>query len=825
MEKREFHEGWEVMKGTFGVMEKVHGGKACTESILLPHDAMIHEERTPRTKNGHHTGFYPGGVYTYMKQFFVPKEWENQRVLLEFEGVYKNAFVYVNEDYAGSYPYGYTQFFIELDKFFHYGEINTVRVSIKNDDENTSRWYTGSGIYRDVTLWIGDELHILPEGVSIDTSEVGADGAVVTVSCQISYQGRRTRTVFLETVLQDENGRIAGMHRSRLSAFEGEEYLLRQRIFVADPLLWSCETPHLYTCICRIVENQETIDMHQELFGIRTLTLDAYRGLRINGKEIKLRGSCIHHDNGILGACTLEPAEERRCLQLKEAGFNCIRSAHNPVSKAMLRVCDRIGMLVMDETWDVWQNSKTDNDYSLFFNEWWERDVEAMVAKDYNHPSVIFYSIGNEIQEAGTPRGAALGRRIANRIKELDNTRYTVNSVNGMFSIFDHIQEMIADVKADIRMEQLPESEAEGYDGFNDFMGMLHGEKGDRLIAHPYMGDITEELYESADVAGYNYMTARYVTDHTRYPNRVILGSETHPSEIFRLWNLVKAHPHLIGDMTWTGYDYLGEAGCGVFYYDGTRNFTSHWPDRTSGMGDIDITGERKPISFYREIVFGLREDPYIAVLRMDRDPAKASHTAWMFKDNISCWTWEGYEGKKALVDVYSCDEEVELFLNGESLGRKKAGEEEAFTAVYEVPYHPGILRAVGYTKGVPCSSYEIETAQGDRKLSLAADRSQMKAGGRDVVYLTVNIVGQNGAIDQNAKTIVTVEKDTDCDAFIAAVGNGDPQAFPAYDDLCWPVYHGRLLIAVRSGMNRGYLSVSVSADGMERCSRTIEII
>ena len=429
-------------------------------------------------------------------------------------------------------------------------------------------------------------------------------------------------------------------------------------------------------------------------FGIRELKLDIKNGFRINGKGVKLRGACVHHDNGVIGACTFEDAEERRVKRLKESGFNAIRSAHNPMSKAMLDACDRLGMLVMEETFDTWNVSKEDYDYALYFNENWEKDIEAVVGKNFNHPSVIIYCIGNEIPEAGTQRGANTGLKIVEKLSSLDNTRYTLNSVNGMFTIMDKIGKIMDEIEKEIGDEPLEKE-------INNFMVRLDKHM-DSIVAHEEVTKATQEIYAGVDIAGYNYMTGRYGIEKEIFPNRIICGSETAPQKIDINWKYVRENPHIIGDFTWVGWDYLGEAGVGKHDYTLNRSimFGGAYPWYIAYCGDIDIIGNRRPASYYREIVFGLRKEPYIAVHRPEYYGKEVLTTQWSWSDSIASWTWKGFEGKPIKVEVYSDADEIELILNGKSLGKEKVGEENRFKAIFDINYENGKLEAVAYENG-----------------------------------------------------------------------------------------------------------------------------
>lgn len=827
MRRERWNNGWTVTKsGGNPMMEAMTGRGGKAEKIILPHDAMIHEERTQATKNQHQTGFYPGGCYTYSKSFEAPEEWRGKTVLLEFEGVYQNARVFINGDYAGGHPYGYTEFAVCADDFLKFGEQNKVTVIANNTEEN-SRWYSGSGIYRNVNIFVGNLIHIARNGVRITTREIDDDLAVAEIEIALENIGRERRRVELQIEMTDSAGNVAGKNTVPVTVFGGHTEQVSTRVEIADPQPWSCEAPNLYTCRVSVVSGGEILDETTDTFGIRKVTLSASKGLRINGKETKLRGACLHHDNGVIGAVTLDCAEERRVRQLKEAGFNCLRSSHHPMSRAMLSACDRLGMLVLDELFDCWTRSKNNNDYAEKFPHFWREDAKAMVGKDYNHPCVIMYITGNEIQEAGTPKGAQTNREITAELHRLDGTRYVTSAANGLMAGMDHMGEIIQDITG-MTMEQMmaaqqqamqqpQESSAAGADAANGSTDLMKGPMADAFAANHILTKLLDEFASATDVTGYNYLTARHVLEHELNPNRVVLGTETLPSDLVRLWHIVKNNHHVIGDMTWTGYDYIGEAGCGVTYYDGRMGFMTNWPVSLSGMGDIDLIGNRRPVSFVREIVFGLRKEPFIAVSPVDHVGDTPSCSAWPWKDLRRSWTWAGYEGTKAEITVYSDADEVELFLNGKSLGRRPAGEENGFAAVFETAYEPGELKAVCYRNGAAAETDVLKTAGSEVRLQVNADRTAIKAGGGDAAYLEISLVDENGVENPQAEKEITVT--VEGAGMLQGMGTADVETDNRYDNNVWKTYQGRLLVVVRSTEEAGEIKATIS---MENNTKTI---
>lgn len=831
MIRQNFNHQWMCMDGSASFLEKLQMTQSEGAFITLPHDAMIHENRDPHTKNGAQTGFYPGGNYEYIKHFDAPEQWREKTVILEFEGVYQTAMVYLNDCLIATNYYGYSNFYVTLDRYLEYGRRNTLKVIADNSATQNSRWYSGSGIYRNVKLMVGSRIHVPADGMRIHTSDISQESAIVEVETSIRNiaTAKEKVTVYLEL---RQDGRTVCSEKTAVTIFGNTDDKIYQRFYLRQPKLWDCDNPALYECHLSLYAGEELLDETVETFGIRRIQLDAVHGLRINGKQVKLRGSCIHHDNGIIGAATLERAEERKCRLLKQAGFNSIRSAHHPASKALLDACDRVGLLVMDELYDMWTNHKNIHDHALYFNDTWQEDVEKMVAKDYNHPCVILYSIGNENFELSTDRGKELNRILANKLRELDHTRFVTNGIHGLTSVPTQMEEIVQDIKKQMESQKTEQLHAadkeelesgEGSSTLNSFTDLLTGQIGKAFACHPLVTAGVEELIQPMDVIGYNYFAGRHTHEIRCHPHKAVMGTESYPSEMVNIWADAKRYDHILGDFTWTGYDYLGEAGAGIFYYDGRANFSSYYPDRLAYVGDINLIGYRRPISYLREMVFGLCKTPYIAVERVDRYGMKHSQNPWMLKDNIASWTWPGYEGKPAVVDVYADAEEVELFCNGRSLGRKPAGENHGYTATFETLYEAGELLAVGYDRGIETVRFILKTAEGEAELSVTADRTVLQADGADLAFITVKLVDSQGNDNLFARKKVTVDI---CGAgTLQGFGNADPQGEGSYDDRTWETFDGYLLAAVRAGTEAGEIIVSFSAEGCQTQKVTLQVV
>lgn len=799
-----FNHGWKVGPNTgFFSMAPGKGPK----EVTLPYDAMIMEERDSQVVSGSKKGFFPDKSYDFVKKFFVPEDYKNKRVTFEFEGVYMNAMVYINGDFAGQCPYGYSNFYIKADKFLKYGQENEIKVVVKTNDD--SRWYTGAGIYRNTKIMVAEPVHIAVDGVKITTPEITHERAVVAVATQVENESMNTETTTVVTEILDAQGNVVAADKAPLTVYPGEKATLRQRLFVNQPQLWNVDTPYLYTCKSTVMVDEKVLDEETNTFGIRWLSLDPVEGLKINGQVVKLRGACIHHDNGVLGAATFDRAEERRAEILKEAGFNAIRSAHYPISKAMLQACDRIGMLVMDEAFDIWTINKSPYDYALYFPTWWEKDVQAMVEKDFNHPCVIMYSIGNEIPDTGRPGGTAWGRKIAEKIRSLDSTRYIINSMNPMVSLMDQLQEKIGEaMSGDINT------------AMTDLGSMMKN-----VMTMDLVTTATAEAFAVADIAGYNYADTRYIMDKDLFPNRIICGSETFPKDIANNWKLVKENGYIIGDFTWTGWDYLGEAGIGKVEYGeaSSASFMGGYPWKIAYCGDIDITGNRRPVSYYREIVFGLRKEPYIAVQRPHHYHEQPITTPWSWSDSISSWTWPGFEGKSIRVEVYSDADEVELFVNGKSVGKAPVGEEKEFKAIFNTVYEPGEIKAVAYVNGEETGSMSLQTAGDGLKLRLDSDRDELKATGQDLAYVMISLTDENGILQtaRDRKVSIKVEGA----GVLQGFGSANPRSTENFFDTEATTFDGKVLAVIRSEREAGHITVTASAEDCEPKTITIRVV
>ncbi len=805
-----FNEGWTCMDGTGSSLGALLGGQQTAGSpVTLPHDAVIFTERREDPLGGGN-GFYEGKNIHYIKTFFLPKEQEGKDIWLEFEGIYQNAFVYINAAYAGRCTYGYGNYYIDIARFLEYGKENTIKVVVRNGVPS-GRWYTGGGIYRDVQLIIGEPLHVACAGAKITTLDIEEEQAVIRVEIPIEYSGKKTQDVQVYTELLDEEGQTAASARTPVTIFAGEKHQIRQQLVVESAKLWSVENPNLYRCRITLLVQGKTMDEWEDAFGIRRLQVDVKKGLRINGKTVKLRGGCIHHDHGILGAAEFEHAEERRIRKLKEAGYNAIRMSHYPAGKALLRVCDRLGMLVMDEFTDVWTTTKMDFDYGFHFDQCWEQDVENMVSKDYNHPCVIMYSIGNEIPETGNKIDSAWGKKIVDKIRSMDDTRYTINCVNLMLSAMGHMDEIMASVG--VQDDKVTREINSMMTSMQEVMGLL--------VNHEITTRVTEEAFGQVDIAGYNYAAYRYEKDVERFPNRIMLGSETNPPDLAYNWSLVEKYPQVLGDFTWTAWDYLGEAGIGqITYGEEPNGFYGSYPWRAAYTGTHNLIGDRQPVSYLREIIWGLRKEPYISV-QPPRHYGEEKHVGqWRKTDSIHSWNWSGFEGKPVMVEVYADAEEVELFINGISRGKKAVGEKEAFTAEFDTVYEPGEVRAVAWKKGKQ-TEHILRTAKSDRCLCLQCSRDVVDKT-EDIAFVEISLTDEEGVL--NPESVKTVHVSVEGAGVLYGLGSADPKSEENYRQESCTVFEGRALAVIRAAKKPGTVNVTVAADGCETKSISIQI-
>ncbi len=708
MIREKINAGWQVWKDE-NPFELIAAVPEQAVTVDLPYDAMFREEQKATSVNGGSNGFIDGGAYKYAKTLFIPKEWAGGHVTLHFEGVYRKASVFVNQSLVAVQDFGYSEFTADIQDYVRFGEENTILVVVKCGTEN-SRWYSGAGIYRNVWLLHGPALGIVPFSLTANTIDTDPDGAAVEVQAEVRNDSLQAETVNVRFEIIDPEEKTVAQRSFPVRIRGSQTLAVHKRFYLENAHLWSDTSPALYTVRAFTEEDEESI-----VTGFRNLRLDAKHGLRVNGQTVKLRGACVHHDQFLLGSEAWEDSEYRRVKLLKEAGFNAIRSAHNHASQAMLEACDRLGVYVMDELVDIWNKAKSLYDHNLDFESTWEKDVRSMVQADRNHPSVVLYSTGNEIFEIATDKGNETSRMLGEMFHRLDPTRFTTNGINGAFAAGDGLADIVLDITG----------HKPGPGDVNVFMAALAMHMPE-ITKHPIISGILEKLETTMDVLGYNYMTARYEKDAQDYPDRVMVGSETYPKQIAENWSAITKCDAVIGDFTWTGWDYMGEV-------------QPPFPNLVSHAGDLTAIGVRRPVSFYREIVFELKKGPVIAV----QDPARfgidRNFGPWQYTDCVFNYTWPGQEGKPVMIQIYAGGDEVELWKNGQSLGRRACGKETAYEAVFETSYEPGQLKAVAYEKDVEIGSFELETTGAPARLAVG------KEEGEDLIFLPIMLQDEGG--------------------------------------------------------------------------------
>ncbi len=773
--------------------------------VSIPHDAMQAEPRNELSPGGINTGWYEGRDYEYIRRFTPDKFFANKTVLLEFEGIYHLAEVYLNGEKRCERPYGYTNFYADLSDHLRIGEENELRVIARNSDQPNSRWYSGSGIYRPVVLWTADrQQHIELNGVRIRTKSL--DPAVIEVVVNTVGEGLVSVDIF------------SGEKRICSEAAESNGSVTLT-LTIPDAKLWNVEHPNLYTCRVRFGNDEDT-----QNFGIRTIKWGK-NGLMLNGERVIIQGACVHHDLGILGARCFPEAEERRVRLLKANGYNALRSAHNPCSKALLDACDRLGLLVMDEYIDHWYIHKTEYDYVPYFDAWWHQDLTDMVNKDYNHPSVILYSTGNEVSETAQKKGIHLTRELTDFLHELDSTRPVTCGVNIFFNFLSSIGfGVYSDKKAKQeaeKAEKLREAgaapkkkKAVGSKFFNDLAGLM-GDEFMKRGATLHGCDVkTRDAFANMDIAGYNYGIYRYKHDLKKYPNRLILGSETFCNDAYRFRELAKKQPRLIGDFVWAGIDYLGETGIGSWEYKEYAPQTGGVGWSTAGSGRIDLNGRPLGEALYTRVALEQEIGPYIAVRPVMFSGESHSPSAWKMTDAIPTWSWRGCEGKKAHIEVYARAAKVVLLLNGKKVGEKELKKD--CLAKFTIPYASGTLEAVSYD-AIDRELGRCKLVTAGEVTFLRAVPEEKKVAHGSLAYIRIRYTDKVGQVKpmERGKVQISVTGGTLLAAGSACPFHPDSYLTPETD-----TYYGEALTVIRAG-DSGTVEVTIS-DG--KLSDTVKI-
>lgn len=820
---RSFNEGWKFIRDSINGAEDPSFNDSGWRNVDLPHDWSIEDLPGPpsedqigpfskKSPGGFAMGYFIGGEGWYRKHFTIDKRDQGKRVMILFDGVMLESDVWINGIYLGHHAYGYTPFSYDLTPYIKpEGQSNVLAVRVRNKGR-TARWYNGSGIYRDVSLIITNQLHIDLNGIYVTTPEVSEEQAIVNIAINVINNQEDDADINIMTRLVNSDGKEVGRAKQSEIINSNSNKEINQSIRVNNPQLWSPDSPTLYKVEVTLRSNGKLLDANNITIGIRSIEYDAQKGLMINGKPVKLKGGCIHHDNGILGAAAFKRAEERKVEIMKANGFNAIRTSHNPPSARFLDACDRLGIMVIDEAFDKWApNVMLPDGYLKVFEKYWQQDLKSMILRDRNHPSVIMWSIGNEIPAWNDTSVMEVRRRLADAVRALDPTRPVTEAIVG----------------------------------------------ADWTKRSP----ASDQLDEILDIVGYNYDWRSMPQSHSLYPERLMMTTESHPFDMYSIWQQIENFPWIIGDFVWSGMDYLGEAGVG---YEKTENekeqveflpeadaelvkfagpypadfilqFGRRWPWFNAYCGDIDLIGAKKPQSYYRDVVWN-RSEMEIAVHTPMLPDTRYLLSAWGWPEELPCWTWPGEEGKTFQVSVYTHCTSVRLELNGKVIGVKETASETKtersllqmslidlpLRAVFEVPYSPGELKAIGLTDGKEVVSKVLKSAGEPAKIILTPDRYVISADRNDLAYVTVEVSDKEGNLIPNASVNVSIVVSGNGE--LIAAGNGSPDQMASFRQPHCRLYHGKALVILRPFAKPGNISLSASSDGLSPASIEIEV-
>jgi len=777
-----FNDGWRFFKGEAAGAERPDFADAAWRTVQLPHDWAI--EGPFDSKLNPHTGALPiFGTGWYRKSFTLPAGAANRFYSIEFDGAMSNARVWLNGHELGGRPYGYIGFSFDLTPYLRFDGDNVIAVRLTPED-HSSRWYPGAGIYRNVWLDVTGPQHVARWGTYVTTPEVSGEKATIAVKTELRNRAGSAATVALRTSVLDADGKSVAQTSSQATLAAGGSSTESASLSLAHPQRWDIDRPYLYTLVSEVLDGQRVVDRYTTPFGVRTIAFDKTQGFLLNGRKIKLQGVCNHADLGALGMAVNRRATERQLQIMKAAGVNAIRTSHNPPSPELLEFCDRLGLVVMDEAFDMWRIPKVPNGYSKYFDEWSERDVRDMVRRDRNHPSIIMWSIGNEIPEQGSKDGWKDAKRLVDFFHQEDPTRPTT-------SAFNNWSDAIANKLAD--QVDVP--------GFN-YKPMFYEKV---LQDHPDWAIFGSETASTVSSRGVYHLPIEKYEKHDSLQissyDIIVPAWATPPDVEFAAQD---RFPNVMGEFVWTGFDYLGEP---TPYFGGRGPNEKDWPARSSYFGMVDLAGFPKDRYYLYQSVWS--KAPMVHVL---------PH-----------WNWAGREGQNIPVMAYSNGDEVELFLNGKSLGRKKRFSEPVeipvgnnispdhkfstrYRLLWQVPYQPGTLKAVAYQGGKQVAVDEIHTAGVAAKVRLIADRGAIQADGEDLSFITVRIEDKDGNLVPGADNLVhfTVTGA----GSIAAVDNGNAATVEPFQANQRKAFSGMALLIVRSQKGqKGSIHITATSD------------
>ena len=760
------------------------------DPVNLPDDFILNLPRSRDAVGGARVGYFPDGSATYDKEFDAPAQWQGKTVLLSIDGAYMNAQVDFNDEKLALHPYGYTPFLVDLTPYLRFDIPNRVTVTTQGT-QPSSRWYSGGGLYREVSLLVGGPCYLDPRDLFLTTPVVEPDRAEVLVQAEVTNASGEARQGTWEVTLTRE-GQVKAQAAGEVTLSPGKTPC-SLTLPVDSPALWDDREPNLYQVQVTVTVPGQEPDVTQRNLGIRKIQVTA-EGMRVNGRKVKLFGGCVHHDNGMLGTMALPRAEERKMANLKAAGFNAIRTSHNPPSQALLDACDRLGIYVIDEFFDCWRTGKNRNDYHLWFEDWWQRDIESTIRRDRNHPCIYCWSFGNEIPEAnGSADGEYWIQVQADFIRSLDSTRLV--TCGGMF------------------LPQCLKSSPE--------------DSGPPFQPSPYCSDAQHEerfraMISHLDIVSLNYSYMHYEQFHKLFPDMPLQGTETTGITAWANCQAVLNNDWVIGDFMWTAHDNLGEAGAGRFFYDPSEmgpGLMAGYPWLSCFQGDLALDGERMSRSYYRKVIWGM--DPGIHLFAAN--PAHTGEplygTGWHWHDVQPSWTYPGYEGKPIQVEAYGDCDQVEFLLNGVSQGKVTPQE---MIASLTLPYQPGELKAIAYRDGQVQGESVLTTTGSVAAIQLEADRTSIQGDGEDLCYVSVTLVDDQGRR--------VYGQDREVWAFLrgpgtlAGFGSNNPCTEESYGTGHRITWTGRAMIALRAATAAGELELTVSAPGLETQRLTVKV-
>lgn len=798
MQRIKINHGWTIQQGEPSSIPMM---PVKTRPVDLPHDFMIEGDVSADSKNGANTGYYNGGTYTYTRQINIPEAWMDQEVRAYMDGVFGQTKVILNGHVVGTHHYGYTPFTVDLTAHMKVGS-NRLAVVVSNDNEPNSRWYSGGGIYRDVYLMVGPGVHIVPDGLYLYTDHILNGDAFVVAEATVQNKTARAFCGWVDYAVAETGtkGRI------RIYVPAGETRTCRTQLCIENARLWDIDDPALYQVRADLIgEDGSTLDNAETTFGVRTISVDSRNGFVLNGRTVKLRGGCLHHDNGILGAAAFYDADYRKLKAHKDNGYNAIRCAHNPASSGFLQACDALGLLVIEEAFDTWHMSKNLHDYAEHFEAEWRTEMAAFMRRDRNHPSIVMWSIGNELREqGGLSDGYNTSAMLAEAAREFDTTRPICGALCSFFSGLDD------DDTAAFWRSLMKDAALMASGGLSNL---------DSKFGKAIWNDRTEAFAAPWDVVGYNYLAYHYEEAGDLFPNRVICCTESKPREMLAYWRDVERYPYLIGDFVWTSQDYLGEAGIGKVVYtdpehaaDAARGIHyAEYPWRAAAAGDWDLLGYDKPQLAYRRITWG-SDETYILV----HDPRNHGKIELVgrygWPEGQESWNWPVDEGSPVTVEVYSAAPEVSLQLNGTVLETKSTEENKA---VFEVAYTKGELTAISIKDGAEVSRKSICSGGPAVGLAIQVSRTSVPADGESLCYADIMVVDADGRLTPYAENALTAH--VEGAARLQAFGSARPRTEENYTSGSASAYHGRALAILRAGSEPGTVTLRVeSIDGWQ---------